>query len=184
MKPLKFVTFTFSEDEDNDKLTALKKTFEDYVNPRKNIVFEQHKFWECKQQEGKTIDQFITELKTRSRSCQFGHQTDSMIRDLIVFRVTDIRLKECLLRESSELTLEKAASLYRAAEVSAKQLKELCKQNADPHELEVHVVKSSSRGEVPVDCTKCGTRHTVRSWPSFGKSCHRCKKKNHIAPMC
>ena len=55
--------------------------------------------------------------------------------------MTDIRLKERLLRESSELTLEKAASLCRAAEASAKQLKELRKQNADPHEPEVHVVK-------------------------------------------
>ena len=34
-----------------------------------------------------------------------------MIRDRIVFGVTDIRLKERSLRESSELTLEKAASL-------------------------------------------------------------------------
>ena len=127
-------TFTFSEDEDRDKLTVLKKKFEDYVNPRKNTVFERYKFWECKQQEGETIDQFITELKTRSRSCEFEDQTDSMIHDRIVFGVTDIRLKERLLRKSFELTLEKAASLCRAAEASAKQLKELRKQNADPHE--------------------------------------------------
>ena len=92
-------------------------------------------------------------------------------------------MKERLLRESSELTLEKAASLCRAAEASAKQLKELRKQNADPHGLEVQVVKSSSRGEVPVDCTKCGTRHEVRSCPVFGKSCHKCKKKNHFGRM-
>ena len=177
-------TFTFSESEDRDKLSVLKKKFEDYVNPRKNTVFERYKFWECKQQEGETIDQFITELKTRSRSCEFGDQTDSMIRDRIVFGVTDIRLKERLLRESSELTLEKAASLCRAAEASAKQLKELRKQNADSHEPEVHVVKTSSRGDVPVDCTECGTRHAIRSCPAFGKSCHKCKKKNHFARMC
>ena len=113
-------TFTFSEDEDRDKLTVLKKKFEDYVNLRKNTVFERLKFWECKQQEGETIDQFVTELKTRSSSCECGDQTDSMMRDRIVFGVTDIRLKEGLLRESSELTLEKAASLCRAAETSAK----------------------------------------------------------------
>ena len=123
-------------------------------------------------------------MKTRSRSCELGDQTDSMIHDRIVLGVTDIRLKDRLLRESSELTLEKAASLCRAAEASAKRLKELRKQNADPPEPEVHVVKSSSRGEVPVDCTKCGTRHAVRSCPAFGKSCHKCKKKNHFARMC
>ena len=107
-----------------------------------------------------------------------------MIRDRIVFGMTDIRRKECLLRESSELTLEKAASLCRATESSAKQLKELRKQNADSREPEIHVVKMSSRGDVPVDCTKCGTRHAIRSCPAFGKSCHKCKKKNHYARMC
>ena len=65
-----------------------------------------------------------------------------MIRGRVVFGVTDIRLKEPLLCESSELTLEKAASLCRAVEASAKQLKELRKENADQHEHEVHVVKS------------------------------------------
>ena len=94
--------------------------------------------------------------------------------------MTDIRLKGPLLCESSELTLEKAANLCRAAEASAKQLKELRKENADQHEPEVHVVKSSSRG----DCTKCGTRHAVRSCTAFRNSCHKCKKKNHFAQMC
>ncbi len=74
-------TFTFGEGEDSDKLSVLKKKFEDYVNPQKNTVFVRYKFWECKQQEGETIDQFITELKTRAKSCEFGNQTDSMIRD-------------------------------------------------------------------------------------------------------
>ena len=56
-------------------------------------------------------------------------------------------------------------------------MKELRKQNADPHEPEVHVVKSTSRGEVvPVDCSKCRTRHAIRSCPAFGKSCHKCEK--------
>jgi hypothetical protein len=86
---------------------VLKKKFEDYVNPRKNTVFERYKFWECKQQKGETIDQFITVLKTRAKSYEFGDQTDSMILVRTVFWVSDIRLKERLLRESSELSLEK-----------------------------------------------------------------------------
>ncbi|CAB4015280.1 Hypothetical predicted protein, partial [Paramuricea clavata] len=144
-------TFTFGEGKDRDKLNVLEKKFEDYVNPRKNTVFERYKFWECKQK---------------------------------VFGVGDIRLKERLLRESSELTLEKAASLCRAVEESAKQLKELRKQNVDPSEPEVHVVKKPTRGESLFDCNRCGTKHAVRSCPAFGKPCHKCKRKNHSARMC
>ena len=120
-------TFTFAEGESRDKIEILKKKFEDYANPRKNTVFERYKFWECKQKEGETINQFITELKTRAKSCEFGEQTESMIRDRLVFGVSDTRIKERLLRESSELTLERAASVCRAAEESKRQLKHLGK---------------------------------------------------------
>jgi hypothetical protein len=107
-----------------------------------------------------------------------------MIRDRIVFGVSDIRLKERLLRESSELTLEKAASLCPAAEENAKQLKELRKQNVDPSEPEVHVVKKPTRVELLFDCNRCGTKYAVRSCPAFGKPCHKCKRKNYFARMC
>ena len=95
------------------------------MNPRKNTVFERYKFWEYKQRDGETIGQFITELKTRAKSCEFGDQHDIMTRDRIVFGVSDTRLKERLFRESSDHTLGKAASLCRAAEASKTRLKEL-----------------------------------------------------------
>ena len=57
-----------------------------------------HRFWENKQQEGEPIDQFITELKTRGKSCEFGDQHDTMLQDRIVFGLSDTQLKERLLR--------------------------------------------------------------------------------------
>lgn len=64
-----------------------------------------------------------------------------MLRDRIVFGVSDTQLKERLLRESSDLTLEKAASLCRAVEASKNQLKELHSSEMKP----VHAVKSKSK---------------------------------------
>ena len=81
-------TFQFATDEDRTKLDVLKSKFEEYMNPRKNNVFERYRFREYKHQEGETIDQLITELKTRAKSCKFGDQYDSMIRDRIVFGVS------------------------------------------------------------------------------------------------
>ena len=83
----------------------MKQKFYNYFNPRKNTVYERYKFWESKQKEGETVDQFITDLKTRAKSCEFGEQTESMIRDRLVLGVSDIRLKERLLREG-DLSLE------------------------------------------------------------------------------
>ena len=122
-------------------------------------MFERYRFWECKQQEGETIDQFITELKTCARCCEFGDQHDSMIRDRIVFGVRDSRLKERLLRESSELTLEKAASICRAGEASSSQVKEL--EDSDKS-VSVHWVENKfdsrrpkqPRSKLPFNCSK------------------------------
>ena len=152
-------------------------------------MFERYRFWECKQQEGETIDQFITELRTRARSCEFGDQHDSMIRDRIVFGVRDSRLKERLLRESSELTLEKAASICRAGEASSSQVKEL--EDSDKS-VSVHWVKNKfdSRhpklacSKLPFNCSKCGTKHLPKSCPAFGKLCLACKGKDCFARMC
>ena len=169
-------TFQFINEEDRQKLDVLKSKFEEYVNPRKNTIFERYKFWEYKQQDGETIDQFITELKTRAKSCEFGDQHDSMIRDRIVFGVSDTPLKERLLRESSDLTLEKAASLCRAAEASKTQLKELQTSEKKP----VYVVKpkpkpkhsvNTPRQQQQFNCRKCGTKHLPRSCPAFGRLC-------------
>ena len=181
-------TFQFVTEENRIKLDVLKSKFEEYVNPRKNTVFERYRFWEYKQQEGETIDQFITELKTRARSFEFGVQHDSMIRDRIVFGVSDTRLKERLLRESSDLTLEKAASLCTAAEVSENQLKELNSLETKP----VHAVKSKSkqkpwkkpRQQQAFNCKKCETKHLSKACPAFGRPCLFCKEKNHYARMC
>lgn len=52
--------------------------------------------------------------KTCAKSCKFGDQHDSMIQDQIVFGVTDIRLKERLLHESSDLTLEKKGNHFQS----------------------------------------------------------------------
>lgn len=79
---------------------------------------------------------FITKLKTHAKSCEFGDQHDSMIREQIVFG--DTRLKERLLRESSDLTLGKAAGLCRTAEASKNQLNEWHSSKTKP----VHAVKS------------------------------------------
>ena len=73
-------TFEFGVEE-NGKIDVLRAKFKEYVNPKKNTVFERYKFWEYKQKEGETLNQFITELKTRAKSLEFGDQHNSMICD-------------------------------------------------------------------------------------------------------
>uniref|UniRef100_A0A6P7FZV3 Uncharacterized protein LOC114334479 n=1 Tax=Diabrotica virgifera virgifera TaxID=50390 RepID=A0A6P7FZV3_DIAVI len=46
-------TFTFAEDEDRT-VTCVKKKFEEYCSPKKNVIFERFKFNSISQQKGTT----------------------------------------------------------------------------------------------------------------------------------
>ena len=61
-----------TEAEDRNKLETVMTKFKTYCNPRKNTIMERYTFWETKQKEGEPIDQFVNELKTRFRNCEFG----------------------------------------------------------------------------------------------------------------
>ena len=65
---------------------------------------ERYTFWETKQKEGDPVDHFVNELKTKAKNCEFGDQTNLMICYRIIFRITDERLRERLLRETDCLT--------------------------------------------------------------------------------
>ena len=75
-------------------------------------------------QNDETIDQYVTELRTKARTCEFGDLTDSLIRDRFICGIPDNGLRERLLR-TQDLTLDKAISICRAAENTKEHLKEM-----------------------------------------------------------
>ena len=80
-------TFQFEEGEEMKFNVAVQK-FQDYCSPRKNIAFMRHKFFTCKQSDGQSFDEFVTELKKRSAGCDFETLRDSWIRDIIIVEST------------------------------------------------------------------------------------------------
>ena len=99
-----FNTFQFAEG-DEKKLNKVLEQFEQYCNPRKNVVFERHQFWQITQKDSETMDQFVTRLKNKLKSCEYPSPVDDMVRDKFVFSIQDLQVKERLLREE-KLTLE------------------------------------------------------------------------------
>ena len=71
---------TFSRDTEGDenKVAKIEESFEGYCSPRKNITWEQHVFNTCNQDVGEAIDQYVTKLKTKAKSCEFGALKDSL----------------------------------------------------------------------------------------------------------
>lgn len=173
-------------------ITALEK----YCLPKKNVVFERHQFWAYPMPDSITIDKYLTDLKQKSKDCEFGTMESDMIRDKIVFSTTDQRLKERLLREVN-LTLEKTVDICRAAEAAKTQIQAMAEQTKTVHVIKKRTKdpKQSQRHEkIPphrqkangdtFSCKKCGKSHLPRQCPAFGATCHACGKNNHFASVC
>ena len=103
-------------------------------------LFERYKFFSAIQKSGVSFDQYLAELHTLSKACEFGDLRESLVRDRIVCGIPDNGLRERLLRESN-LTLEKAVETCRAAETTRAQAKELRKDES----AEVHEVKTEGK---------------------------------------
>ena len=81
-----------------------------------------------------SFNHFLTELRSKAEPCNFGEMADRLIRDKIVFTVTD-KLRQVLLRENP-LPLTRAIQLCRSFDTSQAQ----AKQMQDPNENTVHKV--------------------------------------------
>lgn len=164
-------TFEFGTDEDKKKLNLVLKKFEDYRSPRKNTSFERFRYWNRSQQEGETVNQFVTVLKRRIKNCEYTPSTDTIVRDHLVFGIRDAKVQGQLLSIHVEkLTLEKALSHYLSAEVTNAKLKEI---RSPPEEKEVLVVSTHPKQEKAkpnsdgsaFNCSRCGTKHLPRQCP-------------------
>lgn len=182
-------TFRFSDDE-VEKLDVAMEKMEGYCLPRKNEVYERFQFWQLQQAFGESIDAFVTKLRTKAKSCRFGDQEESLIRDRIVIGCPDDRLQERLLREP-DLDLLKTLSLCRAAETTREQLRtikgdsvHLVSKALNQPVSSKNTTMSTGHSVEHRQCGNCGKAHQPRSCPAFGKTCNSCFKLNHFSICC
>ncbi|XP_060789528.1 uncharacterized protein LOC132894151 isoform X2 [Neoarius graeffei] len=107
--------------DDDISMEDVLMAFKEYCSPLKNVVFERHQFWSHAMSSGITVDRFITELRQKSKDCEFGRSEDDMMRDKLVFSINDPRLKERLLRENG-LALQRAIDICRSTELAKTQI--------------------------------------------------------------
>lgn len=136
------------------------------------------------------VSRFVTTLRTKAKSCHFGDQEESLIRDRIVIGCPDSRLQERLLREI-DLDLQKTLTLCRAAESTKVQVRLINGEAVDavtPFAYNYNNPKpanASLRASLEGQrCSNCGGTHKPRNCPAYGKFCHNCNKLNHFSKCC
>jgi hypothetical protein len=180
------------------------KKFEDYCKPKRNLIVEQRKFNTRRQNLGEPVDHYITDLKTLAALCEYGNLVNDLITSQLVAGIQLDKVRDRLLREGSELSLDKAVNICRSHEVTQKQMKlfhgECEVDTVNKRRTDNRASQSSAAGEKVfrnkqdkdekterpnvLACRNCGRNHEARKCPAYGKECHKCQKKNHFAKMC
>ena len=82
-------SFTFAEGE-GMTYEIVKEKFDAHFIPKRNIIYERAMFNSRRQEDGETVDSFITALYTLSEHCQYGNLRNEMIRDRIVVGIRNM----------------------------------------------------------------------------------------------
>ena len=118
-----FDTFTWREGEQDDKMKDVLAKFDEYCEPRTQVIYQRYRFNNRKQEAGESIVAYVTELRMIAKNCAHdGITPDEILRDRLVLGIRDDKVREKLLR-ITDLTLQKALDICKAAEQTSQQLK-------------------------------------------------------------
>ena len=192
-----FGTFTFvGETEDPKKYADVINKFTNFCMPKKNLVYERYVFNICVQKEGQNVDSYVTELRHKAQTCDYGELKDSLIRDRIVVGINSTQLKEKMLQDK-DLSLESAISRCKSAEMTQRQMQVIQEKGSayggketEPVNVIKHGRKGNRKSQInnahpeTFDCNKCGKNHQHKKCPAYSAVCHKCKKKGHYKQFC
>ncbi|OXA53834.1 Transposon Tf2-6 polyprotein [Folsomia candida] len=192
------LSFGLSSDDQKKFDTVLAK-FEAHFIVKRNTIYERSRFNSRVQENGESVDEFITSLYSLSEYCEYGQLKDELIRDRIVVGVRDRHLAEKMQLDES-LTLEKAVKMSRQHETVKRQQRDLrgetttttnlARVGAKPEKQKKPNSKTKSVKSSPSDSSKnckfCGRTHEMKKevCPAWGKDCKTCGKKNHFSKLC
>ena len=173
-----FPTFKWNDRDDSKKIDEVLKQFRRYCQPLKNVPFQRYLFNQRNQDIGESYDHYQTALRKLAESCEFDSITpDEILRDRLIFGITDDKTRERLLREPG-LSLDKTDAICRSAETTRSQMKVM-----NESDKMVNALQSTSLRE----CWFCGRNHKFgkrENCPAWGKECKKCHKRNHFASKC
>ena len=95
--------------EDGGKFSVVDERFSRHFIKQGNPIYERALFNQRSQQQGETVDTFVTALHTLAEHCEYGKLRSQMIRDRLVVGLLDANLSEKLQLETG-LKLEDAVA--------------------------------------------------------------------------
>ena len=182
-------------------------TLRNNFGPKRSVMME--RFRQRAQRPGESVREYITALHELVANCNFGQLSDELIRDQLIEKTNNPRVRERLLMEPDTLTLEKAIALASRIEVAVNEslsIKNSETRSTDSTKFEtprVQTVRAKSpysaaklnrsthtatntRVQLQAQCGNCGySSHVTGSakCPAMAKTCRLCPKMNHFASV-
>ena len=194
-----------------DHYRRLKEALTSHFAPCINETYARFQFRSITQEEGESIDTFVTRLRSQAGRCAF-HADDcaNQVRDQIVFGCLSGKIRRKALAEN--LSLDRLVQVARAEESARANAAEIEKagdlrgdDSADVLKVSKSPGKYSSRSsflakagqnskeQVPNPpradrrCFNCGgpfPHAKNRPCPARGKTCNNCSRLHHFASQC
>ena len=92
-----------------------------YFAPTTNISFERHVFRSIALRDKETVEQFVTRLRQKAKTCEFA-DTDQQVRDQVIEKCFSNVLRQKFLEKGRDLTLKMLREIARSYETSAAQV--------------------------------------------------------------
>lgn len=176
----------------------LKTILNDHFNPKQAACARRFTFNSCIQTPGQRIADFVAELKSIAKDCEFGAELENNLRDRLSVGVRDPHTKNRLmeLSQGDDYTYAKAVSTAQALEAASKNSQE-CSGEVRASGSQVYQVKHSKGKQQQQfrptshqpksensECYRCLGHHKQQDCRHKNDICNFCKKMGHIYRAC
>lgn len=185
---------SFSGNEDSNKASVIMSKLDGHFLGARREYFERFKFNRRNQASGETIDQYVSVLRTMSKTCGFCNcMADNLLMDRLLLGVSDDKMRERMMA-THYLTLNTAIDICKAMEAANCQMNALRKDTV--HRVTGRFKSQYSNQKFSKDkakettgkassgrtCKFCCRAHKMKkeSCPAWGKKCNACHKPNHF----
>ena len=182
-----------------DKRTPTKvwEAFSTYFEPKTNYRLARFQLREMVQQQGQSIDAFLTQLTAQAQKCKFPDPTitdDNILDQIIKGTAHDTVRKKFLDTDPDKLTLDAALNMARTFEATAQQIlrfnqpqtavNTVSRQRTTHTPTSKTVFSSSPSPSTLHKCRNCGGHHDRFKCPAHNSQCSYCHKFGHWAQVC